>query len=241
MTKIIVSPYSVFEVGSQTIVNTVNCVGVMGAGLAHEMCLRYPLMFAEYKHYCDAGKVKVGKTYVSRTQAQWVLNFPTKNHWRYPSKLEWIASGLQHVAENYKAGKIESLAVPKLGCSKGNLRWSAVEPLIQEILSDLTIPVYICLDEERAPNGIETKMLQYMAKTNSWLQVFTVRQQTTLQKIEPLKLDRFRNLQRLNGISKQMYEKLFTTIYQSVQEKQINPKVTIPVSSSTASTQLKLF
>ena len=102
-----------------------NTVGVMGAGIAKEFKLRYPEMFADYKQRCAENRVLIGETYCWKPadeSAQWVLLFPTKQHWQNPLQMEWLKSGLQHLTENYKWG-IRSLAMPALGCSLGWLDW----------------------------------------------------------------------------------------------------------------------
>ena len=82
----------IFNTKAQTIVNTVNCVGVMGKGIALVFKLRYPNMFVVYKEHCNAKRIAPGKLwlYKSEKNAPWVLNFPTKFHWKYPSKMEYL-------------------------------------------------------------------------------------------------------------------------------------------------------
>ena len=85
---------SILESPAQTLVNTVNCVGVMGKGLAHAFKEREPDMFKAYKRICDQKALVPGKLWLWRGSGSWVLNFPTKVHWRNPSRLEWIEEGL---------------------------------------------------------------------------------------------------------------------------------------------------
>ena len=134
---------SLLESQAQTIVNTVNTVGVMGKGLAHEMKIRYPLMFKSYKKICDERLLDVGKLWLWRDPQQWVLNFPTKKNWRQPSRIEYIEAGLEKFVRNFERQGIREIAFPRLGCGNGGLNWDEVQPLMHRYLSDLPIKVYI--------------------------------------------------------------------------------------------------
>ena len=133
----------------QTIVNTINCKGVMGAGIALRCKQLYPEVFTDYRERCDAGSVRVGEPYLYRRVRQpWVVNFPTKNHWRNPSKLHYITDGLEYLAAHYEGWGITSLAFPALGCGNGGLHWSEVGPEMYHVLKDFAIPIeiYVPLD-----------------------------------------------------------------------------------------------
>lgn len=134
---------SLLEANTQTLVNTVNCVGVMGKGIAKAFKEREPDMFAAYKRICDEKLLEPGKLWLWRGSEQWVLNFPTKRHWRSPSKMEWIEAGLDKFVSTYETQGINEIAFPKLGCGNGNLDWKDVRPLMERYLSDLPIPVFI--------------------------------------------------------------------------------------------------
>jgi O-acetyl-ADP-ribose deacetylase (regulator of RNase III) len=134
---------NLFNSECQTLVNTVNCVGVMGKGIALEFKNQYPDMFEIYKGYCYDDLMAIGVLYLYRSPNKWVLNFPTKVHWKLPSKMEYIEKGLEKVLEKYKEYKITSIAFPLLGCSNGGLDREKVLPLMNEYLSKLEIPVEI--------------------------------------------------------------------------------------------------
>lgn len=134
---------SLLESQAQTIVNTVNTVGVMGKGLAHELKKRHPVMFKAYKKICDERLLDIGKLWLWRNSEQWVLNFPTKNNWRNPSKVEFIEAGLKKFVENFERQGIREIAFPRLGCGNGGLDWEVVRPLMHKYLNDLPIRVYI--------------------------------------------------------------------------------------------------
>jgi O-acetyl-ADP-ribose deacetylase (regulator of RNase III) len=134
---------SIFESPAQTLVNTVNCVGVMGKGLAEAFKAREPDMFKSYKRICDQKALVPGKLWLWRGQQSWVLNFPTKLHWRNPSKLEWIEQGLTKFVAAYADQGISEISFPQLGCGNGGLEWSEVRPMMEHYLSQVEIPVFI--------------------------------------------------------------------------------------------------
>lgn len=131
---------------AQVLVNTVNTVGVMGKGIAFQFKNKYPNMFIAYREACEKHLLDVGKLYLWKSPKKWVLMFPTKKHWRNPSKLEYIESGLEKLVKNYERLGIESIAFPKLGCGNGNLKWSEVKPLMEKYLKPLPIRIYIYID-----------------------------------------------------------------------------------------------
>lgn len=134
---------SVFESPAQTLVNTVNTVGVMGKGIAKEFKTRYPAMFREYRTLCDDRILTTGRLHLWRSGSRWVLNFPTKTTWKLPSKIEYIERGLRKFVETYKELGITSISFPPLGCGNGNLDWNEVRPVMESYLSEVSIPVYI--------------------------------------------------------------------------------------------------
>ena len=134
----------IFSSEMQTLVNTVNCVGVMGKGIAQIFKKEYPEMFTDYLARCERGEVKLGKPYQYKDLAGVsIVNFPTKGHWRASTRLADIESGLDYFASHYKAWGITSVAFPPLGCGNGGLEWAAVGPLMYHKLSKIGIPVDI--------------------------------------------------------------------------------------------------
>lgn len=134
---------SLLEANSQTVVNTVNTVGVMGKGLAKHFGDKYPNMFKEYKRYCTNGDLDIGKLWLWKEDDQWILNFPTKKHWRNPSKLQYIELGLKKFVDKYEEKGITEISFPRLGCGNGGLDWQDVRPLMEKYLAKLPITVYI--------------------------------------------------------------------------------------------------
>ncbi|MEW6667882.1 MAG: macro domain-containing protein [Thermodesulfobacteriota bacterium] len=154
MVKVIMG--DMFESKAQTLVNTVNCVGIMGKGIALEFKKRFPDMFEDYVKRCEAKQVHLGRPYVfKRMFPPWILNFPTKDHWRSVSRLQDIVEGLRYLQQHYRDWGITSLAVPPLGCGHGQLEWRVVGPTLYRHLKDLEVPV-----ELYAPFGTPHAELQ---------------------------------------------------------------------------------
>lgn len=128
---------------AQTLVNTVNLVGVMGKGLALRFKQVYPEMFRAYQSACESRTIDVGRSWLYRTPRKWILNFPTKRHWRQPSRIEDIEQGLQFFVRTYAELGIYSVAFPALGCGNGELHWDVVRPLMERYLKPLPITVFI--------------------------------------------------------------------------------------------------
>ena len=127
---------TIFESSAQTLVNTINCVGVMGKGLALEFKNRYPAMFDKYKSFCDKGVFKPGVLWIYKAEdGKWILNFPTKIDWRNPSEMSYIEEGLIKFVEIWKEKGITSIAFPLLGCNNGGLNPDEVIPLMEKYLN----------------------------------------------------------------------------------------------------------
>lgn len=140
MIKVLIG--NLFDSKMQTWVNTVNCVGVMGKGIALEFKKRFPDMFKDYAIRCQKGEMKLGKPMLYRSLwPPWVLNFPTKDHWRSTARLDDIVKGLEYLLKHYQKWEITSLAIPPLGCGEGQLEWRIVGPTLFRYLEKMEIPV----------------------------------------------------------------------------------------------------
>jgi O-acetyl-ADP-ribose deacetylase (regulator of RNase III) len=137
----------IFESNAQVIVNTVNCQGIMGKGLALAFKQRYPAMFPVYQQECKTGKLRIGRPLLYKESTPWILNFPTKDSWKANSKIEYLEKSLEYFITNYKKAGITSIAFPKLGAQNGKLAWDEVGPLMAKYLSGLEIDVYIYIAE----------------------------------------------------------------------------------------------
>ncbi len=147
---------------AEALVNTVNSVGVMGKGVALQFKLAFPENFAAYQAACRRGEVKIGSMFVFRTNLlhnpQFIINFPTKKHWRGKSKLEYIESGLQSLTDVIQAEKIRCVALPPLGCGNGGLDWSKVRSRITQAFAKLPDVRVLLYAPKGAPSADEMKV-----------------------------------------------------------------------------------
>lgn len=131
----------------EALVNTVNTVGIMGKGIALMFKERFPRNFELYALACDNQEVKVGRMFVTESKElfgpKWIINFPTKMHWRSNTRIEWIKEGLEDLVDVINEKKIRSLALPPLGCGNGGLNWSDVKPIIVKALADVDARIVI--------------------------------------------------------------------------------------------------
>lgn len=155
----------IFKSPAQVLVNTVNTVGVMGKGIALEFKKRYPDMFETYREACEKRRLKTGSLILCYEPDHWVLLFPTKEHWRNPSRLDYIESGLSKFCRTYAEKGISSIAFPRLGCGNGELNWTDVQPIMEKYLKDLPLDTYIYLSTGLDPVP-EHKIQE---KTVDWL------------------------------------------------------------------------
>jgi len=127
---------------AEALVNTVNTVGVMGKGIALMFKEAFPENFRAYQMACKLGEVQIGRMFVSHRSnmygPQWIINFPTKKHWRQPAKLEWIRAGLSDLKTVIRQNDIHSVALPPLGAGNGGLTWATVRQMIEESLTELS-------------------------------------------------------------------------------------------------------
>ncbi|MCA9946719.1 MAG: macro domain-containing protein [Anaerolineales bacterium] len=140
---------NLFNSPAQVLVNTVNTVGVMGKGVALEFKRLFPDMYKQYRILCEQESFNIGMLWLYRSPNKWVLNFPTKKHWRNPSKIEYVEAGLKKFVDTYVEMGIHSIAFPPLGCGNGQLDFKTqVQPLMHEYLRYLPIDVFIYPDKE---------------------------------------------------------------------------------------------
>ena len=132
---------NLIEADVEALVNTVNCVGFMGKGIALQFKRAFPDNFTAYERACKADDVEPGKMCVYETRRlvnpKYIINFPTKRHWRGKSRIEDIESGLRALVSEVKRLGIQSIAVPPLGCGNGGLEWSTVKPMILSAMGEL--------------------------------------------------------------------------------------------------------
>lgn len=138
---------NLLEARAQALVNTVNTVGVMGKGIALMFKDRFATNYRAYSAACKAKQVHTGKMFVTEVNEldgpRWIINFPTKQHWKSPSKLEWIIEGLQDLRRFLVEHQVQSVAIPPLGSGNGGLNWAEVKPHIEAALHGLGTEVVI--------------------------------------------------------------------------------------------------
>lgn len=132
---------NLFDAKVDAYVNTVNCVGVMGKGIALECKTRYPKSYEQYRIACERKQVQIGLIFVTMEgqgkDEKFLLHFPTKEHWKDPSKYLYIALGLPQLAKELMCLPIRSVAIPALGCTNGGLDWKEVKEFMTYHLKDL--------------------------------------------------------------------------------------------------------
>ncbi|GGW61411.1 O-acetyl-ADP-ribose deacetylase (regulator of RNase III) [Winogradskyella epiphytica] len=210
---------NIFNSKCQTVVNTVNCVGVMGKGIAQVYKLRYPLMYKEYKAHCNNKLIKPGVLWIYNKQnnAPWILNFPTKFHWKYPSKIEWIVLGLEKFVETYEKKGITSIAFPLLGTHNGGLDTNEVKSLMDKYLGKCSIEIEIYNYDPYAKDDL---FQEFKSKWNK-LNPEAVKKETGIQPQYARKITEIINLDEVNsmialanykGIGNKTLEKAFNYV-----------------------------
>lgn len=129
----------ILKADSDALVNTVNCVGIMGRGVALQFKNIFPKNFKAYEAACKKGEVQPGRMFVfdtgELTPPRYIINFPTKRHWKGKSRIEDIEAGLEALVQEIRVRKIRSIAIPPLGSGLGGLDWATVRPLIEQALA----------------------------------------------------------------------------------------------------------
>jgi O-acetyl-ADP-ribose deacetylase (regulator of RNase III) len=146
---------NLIEADVEALVNSVNCEGYMGKGIALQFKKAFPENFKSYQRACRAGEVQPGRMHVystgTMTNPRYIINFPTKRQWRAKSRLEDIRAGLRALVEEVRARAISSIAVPPLGCGLGGLRWGEVKPIIEDAFTELPHTRVLLFEPAGAP------------------------------------------------------------------------------------------
>ena len=205
---------NIFTTTCQTIVNTINCVGIMGAGIAYECRLRYPEMFNKYVTLCKEKKIDIGILWLYKSEQKWILNFPTKYDWKYDSKIVYLEKGLQKFVETYREKNITSIAFPLLGASKGNIPENISLDIMRRYLDNLDIYVEIYYFDPNAEDDIFLKFKKIwfthsdeVLSRESGIRIDFVRKVK-----EALQIDRIKSMSSLlsiKGIGDKTLEKAF--------------------------------
>lgn len=166
MAQIELTTGNILKADAQAIVNTVNCVGIMGRGIALQYKKAFPANFRAYALACDAGEVQPGRMFVFDTGAftnpRYVINFPTKRHWKGKSRIEDIDSGLIALAREVRERRIKSIAIPPLGSGLGGLDWNEVRPRIEAALRDIPDLDVLIYQPNGAPEVVKAQEVPKM-------------------------------------------------------------------------------
>ena len=148
---------NIISANVEALVNTVNTVGIMGKGIALAFRKAFPENYLLYKEVCDSNEFNLGELFVTETsqlRPKFIINFPTKDHWRNRSKIKFIELGLIELSKLIKTKKINSIAIPPLGCGNGGLLWKDVKPLIEKHLKEISNSIEISIFEPGFNNQI---------------------------------------------------------------------------------------
>ena len=209
---------NIFNTSLQTIVNTVNCDGVMGKGIALEFKLRYKKMYENYVSICEKKLLSPGKLLLWQKSDPWILNFPTKYHWKNPSKIEYIESGLKKFISMYETKEITSIAFPILGVSSGGLVETDVLKLMNfhlKPLNNLIVEIYH-FDPDISDNlftnfyqrTLNFQLVDFINQLDlSKKQAFILKKALNTRSIRNMQ-----DIQKLEGIGEKSIEKIYEFI-----------------------------
>ena len=215
---------NIFTTKAQTIVNTVNCVGVMGAGIAYEFRLRYPEMFEKYQVFCNEGKIQIGLLWLYKDRQISVLNFPTKHDWKYPSKKEYLKEGLQKFIDTYKQRGITSIAFPILGADRGGIDKDVSLNIMKSYLQKCDIDIEIWHFDPTAEDDLYRKFKNKFEVLDDE----TIKNESSLNKrmIQNIKkalkredINSLSGLLRIRGIGEVTLEKAFKYVLEEQKVK----------------------
>ncbi|AZB73425.1 macro domain-containing protein [Synechococcus elongatus] len=215
---------NIFTTNCQTLVNTVNCVGVMGAGIALEFKLRYPDMDQKYISLCQQGLLDIGKLWIYKTTSRWILNFPTKKHWKNPSKESYLHAGLQKFLETYEEKEIHSIAFPLLGAQHGGIHPEKSLEIMTSYLSKCSISVEIYQHDPHAYDDLceHTRDLFLTTPINK-LKLTTGLTPSQINKLSGIFNDssftQLNHLTKVKGISTKTLEKVFAFAMKNADKK----------------------
>lgn len=230
---------NIFASKAQTLVNTVNCVGAMGAGIALECRLRYPKMYERYTSLCKQNLINIGSLWLYKAPDRWILNFPTKLHWRDPSKEEYLHAGLQKFMDTYREKGIKSIAFPLLGASNGGIDARISQEIMESYLSKCDIPVEIF---HYAPAAMDAQFEHFRErflevspakiKTEAKLRPTVI--QNILDALQDSSICQLSRLASLPGIGRQSVERAFKFISDiGAQDKELY-QATFDIASDTS-------
>ncbi|MGM1051019.1 MAG: macro domain-containing protein [Pseudomonadota bacterium] len=211
---------NIFTSNCQTIVNTVNCVGAMGAGIALEYRLRYPDMYKKYTKLCEENRINIGMLWIYKSPDRWILNFPTKKHWKYPSKHAYLHAGLNKFVATYKDKGIISIAFPLLGADKGGIPQEESLEIMESYLADLDIDVEVYKYSPDAEDDLYSEIkawllsqeIDYISKSTGLRKDYVIKVLDAMQSKDICQLNQ---IGRVQGIGINTLEKIFGFVRKS--------------------------
>ncbi|MGM0985021.1 MAG: macro domain-containing protein [Pseudomonadota bacterium] len=211
---------NIFTSDCQTIVNTINCVGAMGAGIALEYRLRYPEMYKKYTKLCEENRINIGMLWIYKSPDRWILNFPTKKHWKYPSKHTYLHAGLKKFVATYKDKGITSIAFPLLGADKGGIPQEESLEIMESYLADLDIDVEVYKYSPDAEDDLYSEIkawllsqeIDYISKSTGLRKDYVIKVLDAMQSKDICQLNQ---IGRVQGIGINTLEKIFGFVRKS--------------------------
>lgn len=211
---------NIFTSKCQTIVNTINCVGVMGAGIALEFRLRYPEMYKKYVNLCNEKKIAPGMLWLYKSPKKWVLNFPTKNDWKDPSEEEYLHKGLEKFIATYKVKNIQSIAFPLLGADKGKIDSETSLSIINFYLKNIDIETEIYIYNPSAEDDLYGEFKKFLASQSikilsESINIKTHYLEKIISSIERDEVKQINQLLKTKGVGVKTLEKIFLFMKES--------------------------
>lgn len=187
----------------------------MGKGIAFEYKHRFPQMYDKYVEVCNKDLLNPGTLWLWKSSTPWVLNFPTKNDWKHPSKLEYLHAGLQKFKQTYKDKGIKSIAFPQLGIANGGLEWKEVRSLMYESFAsipDIDIEIYIY--DKNSKDTLFDKLSQRVSRFSSedykhHLGLTNSRANLIQNALETGRVRKMVDFQNINGIGEKSFKQIF--------------------------------
>lgn len=219
--KIQIIDGNLFTSKAQTLVNTINTVGVMGAGIALEFRLRYPDMYKKYKELCKQKLIQIGKLWLYQADDRYILNFPTKENWKDDSKIEYLEKGLEKFVLTYKEKGIKSVAFPLLGSDKGNIPQNESLNLMLKYLKLCDIPVEIYRYDPDSYDDLYPKLKNKLKDLSfeHFIKISKIQKKYAKIIFDALNEDKIKSisgLKELNGIGISTLEKLFDFLFDRI-------------------------
>lgn len=173
----------------EALVNTVNCVGVMGKGIALQFKKSFPDNFKKYARACKGGEIEPGRMFITEQLGvpKYIVNFPTKRHWRAKSQMADVESGLAALANEVQARQIRSIAIPPLGSGLGGLDWSEVRSRIEDTLGQLPDVRVVVYEPERPPDAkVMARLIEAPEITPGRASLVTLMHKYMIKQLEPV-------------------------------------------------------